>query len=80
MSSVPEKHTEKVDMMKSILSELEIPSSHSILDKNISSKEIISACQKLRNGNSNGSDSILNELVKYGVFSSPEPKAQLVSL
>ena len=68
LSSVPEKHKEKVDLMKSMLRDFPLPPPSEVLYKYISSKEILSACKTLCNGKSSGSDSILNEMLKYGAF------------
>ena len=48
--------------MKSFLRNLPLRSSNQILNKHISSKEIMPACMSLRNGKSCGSDSILDEM------------------
>jgi hypothetical protein len=45
---------------------LDSSAGNELLDKVISQREIIQACENLKNGKSCGMDGILNEMIKYG--------------
>ena len=49
----------EIDRSKDLMNELDFP---------ISAKEVTKATKKLKKGKSSGSDSILNEMLKYGNF------------
>jgi hypothetical protein len=49
----------EIDRSKDLMNELDFP---------ISAKEVMEATKKLKKGKSSGSDSILNEMLKYGNF------------
>ena len=49
----------EIDRSKDLMNELDFP---------ISAKEVTEATKKLKQGKSSGSDSILNEMLKYGNF------------